>query len=380
MTRDVILKPVHEGQDRMAFARLQRILYSGHEGFAAGLDFQLRDQLDPGKNPFFEHAEAELFLALRNGQPVGRISAQIDRLDAEQGRTGLGHFGFLAAADDFAVVEMLLRTAEAWLAKRGVKEITGPFNFSINGESGLLVDGFDERPVIMTPWDPPYLAAHVEKAGYRKAIDLLSYDFAVTGQPIAAARRFLSAPEVAGKVRVRKADKRRLHEETQLLRDIFNDAWSENWGFVEVTEAEMEAVATELKPILPEDAVAIVEVNGHPDAIALSAPNLHEVTADLDGRLLPFGWVRLGWRLFRGRYRSARVILAGVRKQHQHTAFGAGVALAALETLRENAFPRGIVAAELGWVLETNLATRRMLDLAGARVYKTHRIFEKADA
>ena len=380
MTCDVTIKPVQGGSDRLQFARLLRLLYSGHKGFAAGLDLQLRDQLDPLKNPFFEHGEAELFLALRDGQPVGRISAQIDHLDAQHGRAGLGHFGFLAAIDDFAVVKSLLQTAEAWLAERGVKEITGPFNFSINGELGLLVEGFDERPVIMTPWDPPYLAAHVEKAGYRKAVDMLSYDFAITDRPIAAARRFLSAPEVAGKVRVRGVDKRRLHEEAQLLREIFNDAWSENWGFVEVTKAEMDAVAADLKPILPEDAVAIVEVDGHPEAIAVSAPNVHEVTADLGGRLLPFGWAKLGWRLYRKRYRSARVILAGVKKKHQGTAFGAGLALAALEKLREIGVPKGIVAAELGWVLENNLATRRMLALAGARVYKTHRIFEKAEA
>ncbi len=362
----------------MQFARLPRLLYGGQTGFAAGLDFQLRDQFDRRKNPFFKHGRGDFFLASREGRPVGRISAQIDKLDSEYGRAGLGHFGCLAAIDDAEVVATLITTAEAWLAANGAREVNGPFNLSINGEAGLLVEGFEERPVLMSPWDPPYLAGLVEKAGYRKEMDLISYDFTITDQPVAAAQRFLAKPSVAKAVKVRQGNKRRFHAETQLLREIFNDAWSRNWGFVPVTADEMSAVASELKPILPGEAVAIVEVDGEPAAFALSMPNLHEVTADLDGRLLPLGWAKLAWRIYKRRYRSARLILMGVRKQYQDSAYGAGLALAAIEALRGHAVSRGIGSVELGWVLETNHRTRRMLEQLGARAYKTHRIFSKA--
>jgi hypothetical protein len=371
----VLIEPCATRSAMKAFARLPRVIYAGVSGFAPSLDLIEFQNVDAGFNPYFKHADVGFWIARRGGRPVGRISAQIDRLDAEVGREALGHFGCLAAIDDPAVTLALIDTAHDWLKQRGVRQVTGPFKLSINSESGLLVDGFEERPMFLIPWDPPWLGQHVETAGYRKAVDLFSYDYPELQKVIEPARRLVERGALGGNTTVRLANMRKIGRETQIVRDIFNDAWQDNWGFVPITEDEIHHLAKELKPFLLDECLAIVEIDGEPVAFAVALPNLMDLFAGLDGKLLPFGWATVASRWLRKAYKTGRVPMMGVRKRYRDTAFGAGLALMAIEKLREATARHGLRSAELGWVLDTNQPMRRMLELLGARPYKTHRVY-----
>jgi hypothetical protein len=225
------------------------------------------------------------------------------------------------------------------------------------------------------PWDPPWLGRHVEAAGYAKAVDLYSYDYPQLEKPVAAARRLLERGALGGGASVRLANMKRIGRETDIVRDLFNDGWRDNWGFVPITEEEIRHLAKELKPFLLDECVSIVEIGGEPAAFALALPNLMDLFEGLDGRLLPFGWATVARRWIGRRYRTGRVAMMGVRRRYRDSAMGAGLALVAVEALREAASRHGLQSAELGWVLEGNVAMRRMLELLGAKPYKTHRIY-----
>jgi hypothetical protein len=371
----VTVEPCTTRASLKRFAAVPRQLYRGLEGYAPPLDLIEFQTIDPGFNPYFRHAEAAFWIASRNGEPVGRISAQVDTLDAQMGRAALGHFGCLAAIDDPAVTAALFDAAHAWLRARGVREVTGPFKLSINAESGLMVEGFSERAMFLMPWDPPWLGRHVEAAGYTRAVDLHSYDYPQLEKPVAAARRLMDRGAFGETTTVRLANMKRIGRETDIVRDLFNDGWRDNWGFVPITEDEIRHLAKELRPFLFDECVSIVEMNGEPAAFALALPNLMDLFEGLDGRLLPFGWAKVAHRWIGRRYRTGRVAMMGVRRRYRDSAMGAGLALAAIEALREAASRHGLHSAELGWVLESNVAMRRMLELLGAKSYKTHRVY-----
>ncbi len=356
------------------FAAVPRQLYAGLPGYEPPPDLIEFQTVDPGFNPYFRHARAAFWIALRKGEPVGRISAQVDTLDAGMGRPALGHFGCLAAIDDAAVTRALFDQAHAWLRDQDVREVTGPFKLSINAESGLMVKGFTERAMFLMPWDPPWLGGHVEAAGYAKAVDLFSYDYPKLDQPVLAARRLMERGALEG-ASVRLANMKRIGRETDIVRDLFNDGWRDNWGFVPITEEEIRHLAKELKPFLFDECVSIVEIGGEPVAFALALPNLMDLFEGLDGRLLPFGWAKVARRWIGRQYRTGRVAMMGVRRRYRDSAMGAGLALVAVEALREAASRHGLQSAELGWVLEGNVAMRRMLELLGAKPYKTYRIY-----
>jgi hypothetical protein len=368
---------VDGGPALQQFVSLPRELYRGIPGYSAPLDLQKRDELDRGKNPYFAHAEAAFWLALKDGRAVGRISAQIDRLEADL-RPGVGHFGLLAAIDDNAVVGALCLKAEEWLASRGIRHVTGPFNLSINQESGLLLEGHHEQPMFLMPWDGPWLPGRLEAQGYRPARDLLAYRHDVLDQPQLKGRRLLDRIGRDPSVKVRFADLRRMDTEISVIATVFNDAWADNWGFVPLTAAEVTHMAKELKPFITNESMTVIEVDGEAEAFALALPNLLELSDGLDGRLLPFGWARVLTRYLTRRIRSERVALMGVKRRYRDNPLGAALAFLAIEKLREGSRKRGIVSAELGWVLDTNHRMRSMLEDAGARHYKTYRVYEKS--
>ncbi|MFO1088735.1 MAG: dATP pyrophosphohydrolase [Hyphomicrobiales bacterium] len=377
MSTDVTIRECTSKADLKRFAAVARNLYQRVEGYQPALDLIEFQNIDPGFNPYFKHAASAFWIAYKDGRAVGRIGAQVDTLDAEMGRKGMGHFGSLAAGNDPALVAQLFGVAHQWLKARGVTEVTGPFNMSINAESGMLVGGFTERPMFLIPWDPPWLGPLVEKAGYAKAVDLYSYDYPQLSKPISAARRMIDRG-LDSRITVRLANMKKIGRETTIVRDVFNDAWRDNWGFVPYTEAEINHLAKELKPFLLDECVSIVEVDGEPVAFALALPNLMELFAGCNGKLLPAGWFTVLSRWMKGNYRTARVALMGVRKKYKDTALGASLALLAIEKLREGAARHGLESAELGWVLDTNQPMRRMLELLGARPYKTHRVYSRS--
>ena len=369
---EITIVPVHDAAGLKRFIRLPARLAAGDPHFVPPLELERLDALRPGKNPYFEHAEAQYFLAVRDGRDVGRISAQVDRLARDP---RLGFFGLLAAEDDAAVFAALFAAAEQWLRERGRSVVRGPFSLSINEETGLLVDGFDYPPMIFMPHDARYAAGHVEAQGYAKARDVIAYLYDVVKGFPEDVMRLVHRAENRG-IRIRHIDFSRIEDEFRLVMDIFNDAWSQNWGFVPFTEAELTHMAKGLKPLLDPRWTAIAEYEGQAVGFAILLPNLNEAIRDFNGRLLPFNWLKLLLRLRRGT-RTGRVPLMGVRRSFAGGLLGGMVPLAMIHSLQRHARPKGMEQAELSWILEDNRPMRRMIEALGAIGYKTYRVYEK---
>jgi len=377
MSDVVTVREVRTRRDLRMFVRLPRRLYGQFDGYVPPLDMQQRDVFNAKRNPFFKHGEAKLWLAFHGDRPVGRVSAQIDRLRQETTGDFAGQFGSLAAIDDRQVVQALTAVAEAWLREKGMKRVVGPFTLSINQESGLLIDGRDERAMFMSPWDPAYLQGAVETLGYRKVRDLFAYEFEI-GKPLPApVTQLIKRPEFQSRIEIRLGDMRKAVREGLLLRDIVNDAWRDNWGFVPIPDYEMEYLSREMRPFLVDDCLAMADVDGKFVGFSLVFPNLHELYGDLGGRPSPLGWLKVAHRYLRKRVSTARIILLGVRSEVKNTPFGAAIAAMLVERLTEAAAKWKISHVELGWVLEDNRAMIRVLELCGARHYKTYRVYEK---
>ncbi|MBX3503209.1 MAG: hypothetical protein KF889_27515 [Alphaproteobacteria bacterium] len=378
MSGPIEVRPLSGAADFTTFIQLPRRLYRGMPGWVAPLDFDRRKTFDPRKNPFFRHADSARFLAWRDGKPVGRVSAQIDRLHIERYDDATGHFGCLDAIDDAPVVKALLGAAEDWLRARGMRRINGPFNPSINAEMGMLIEGHAHRPMFLVSWNPPYLAGHVAAAGYGKAVDTYDYDFDIGREPTSYGTSMLKRSELAGRITVRGPRLTRVRQEVRTVLGVFNDAWQRNWGFVPFTVEEMDALASEMQPVLRKDSAVIIEVDGKAAAFIFAVPNLLEVIAGYDGRLLPLHWLHLAWSLFTRRFRTSRVPLMGVVSAYQGSPLGAGLAMLAIEELHRLGKRRGIETVELGWILEENMAMRRMIERIGGVKAKTYRIFERS--
>jgi hypothetical protein len=331
-------------------------------------------QLSPS-NPYFDHAKYCSWIAFRNGNPVGRISAQIDELYLERHQNATGFFGMLEAEDNAPTFQILLETAETWLRKRGMQRISGPFNLSINQELGLLVDGFDTPPSVMMGHAPPYYGNRIEENGYGKEKDLLAYLIESGFVNLDKIRSI--ANRTKSHVFTRPLQKSNFSKELQIIRDIFNDAWSANWGFTPFTDAEFEQLGKDLKLVVKEELVSIAEVNGEPAAFLVVLPNLNEVIGDLDGRLLPFGWLKMLWRLKVKYPKTARIPLMGVRRRYHDTLLGAALAFAVIAAILEPAIRLGINAMELSWILEDNMGMRKIIESISGRAYKTYRIYQK---
>jgi hypothetical protein len=358
------------------FIRLPERLYRADPNYVRPLRSERRAALTPRGNPFFSHADAAFWIARRNGVAVGRISAQQDHLAKVDAEHPVGSFGMLAAVDDPAVFAALLATAEAWLALRGLKRAQGPFSLSINEETGLLVDGFDTPPMLMMPHDPPYIDARLKALGYGKVRDVFAYlcDTTAALPPAAAA---MVARGLPAHVSLRPMRLHDLERDVAALVDIFNDGWEGHWGFVPITQAEVAHMARAMRPLLHERLVWFAEVHGEPAAFGLCLPNLNAAIRDLSGRLLPFGWAKLLWRLKVSGVTTARVPLMGVRRRFASSLLGRLLPLHVVEALRREALARGITAVEMSWILEDNLPMRHLAEAVGGRAYKTYRVYEK---
>lgn len=367
--------PVEGRGQRETFIRLAGRLWGDDPHWIEPLWLERRRFLSPRHNAFFEHAEAAFWLAWRDGRPVGRISAQVDRLAPEVDGQRLGYFGMLAAEEDAETLAALFAAAEDWLAARGVGVVRGPFDLSINQTSGLLVEGFDSPPSLLMGHNPPWLGAAVEAQGYAKAKDLVAYKMDVRGGLNDRLRKI--SERVVGGLVIRSLDRRRYREDIRLIVDIFNDAWAGNWGFTPLTGAEAEGMAEEMKPILDPELVKIAEVHGEPAAFIVLLPNVNEALAGLDGRLLPFGWARLFWRLKVAGVRSARVPLMGTRRAHAETLLGKSLPLKLIYALEPRAKAWRIQELELSWLLEDNWPVRRVIEGVDGWLAKTYRIYEK---
>jgi hypothetical protein len=369
-----LIEPVSSRRRLNEFIEVPWTIYRDDPHWVPPLWFEQKQRLT-SKNPFFEHARWQAWTARQEGRVIGRISAQIDRLYQERHGRKVGYFGMLEAADDAGLFLSLLQTAENWLRDQGMQQACGPFNLSINEECGLLVDGFDTPPCIMMGHARPYYAARVEAAGYTGAKDLLAYHIA----PDFDAPRIMTrlAEMAARQVKVRCLRRKQLKQELEILRDIFNDAWFNNWGFVPFTEAEFADIGELLTVLVGDDFVQIAEIDDRPVAMIVALPNINEIIRDLNGRLLPFGWLKLLWRL-KVRYpTTARVPLMGVRREYQHTRLGPALAFMVIDAVRQSLIRRGIHGVELSWILDDNHGMRNIIETIGGRAYKRYRIYEK---
>jgi hypothetical protein len=375
----VDIVPVQTREQWREFHHLPYQVYRDDPHWIPPLLLERKFHFDPKHNPFFQHARAAFWLAYQGGQPVGRVSAQIDQLHLDRYADASGHFGFLEAIDNAAIFEQLLRTAEDWLRSNGLKRAIGPVSFSMWDQPGLLVDGFDIPPRVMMGHALPYFAGHIETAGYRRVQDLLAYDYDGEVPLPAAAVRVIDRIQKRSSITVRRIrnDKAHIESETALIFEILNDAWSDNWGFVPMTQAEFDDLVGVLKHLLRDGDVAFAEYQGRPSAFAIIMPNLNEAIRDLGGRLAPFGWLKLLWRLKVCGIRTARMPLMGVRKALQGSSVGAALALSVIQASRAFNIENGRPFGELSWVLDQNERVRHIIELVGAKVSKRYRIYEK---
>ena len=375
----LFVSPVATRADLKAFIALPRRLYAGHKGYVAHLNMERGEAFSPKKNPLFGHTEVLFFLARHGDRVVGRISAQIDRAHLERYADSTGLFGCLAAEDDPEIFSALFAAAEGWLRAKGMIRAMGPFSLSVNEEVGLLIDGFDSRSVLMSPYDPPYAGGRVDGCGYRKIKDLYSYDYDVQNAPETIGRKLMARAGIADRVKVRTVDMKNFDAEVRTLVGIFNDAWSDNWGFVPFTQAEIDHAAKAFGPVIVPELAVFVDVDDETVAFIVALANINEAIRDFDGTLGPVNLVKLLWRLKVSGVATTRVPLMGVKKKFRnHPLLGAGLAMMVIDKLRENGKRIGKTHAELGWILEDNKATNNIIRSVGGVHYKTHRLYEKA--
>ncbi len=365
--------PLSGRRDRNRFIEVPYRLRRDDPQWVPPLRFERRQFLDPAKNPWFDHAEAQLFVCERGGEDVGRISAHIDhRWDEYQGGSD-GMFGFFDSVDDPAVAEALIGATTGWLRERGRQRMLGPMDFTTNDEVGILTEGFDEPSMILEPWHPPYYQRLLEALGLVKQIDLYMWELWF-GQLKAGTEFHPLIHAAAAKSReegvvVRNMRRRDLEAEVARFMDVYNEAWGDNWGFVPITEAEVRFQAKNLKPVLDENWAMIAEKDGQVIGAALTLPDVNQALARMNGRLLPFGW----WHfLRRKRYIDrVRVFALGVKHDYQHL----GVAAALYERHMQMAAEIGPRGGHTGWILETNEPMNRAMEGMGGDIVKRYRIY-----
>ena len=364
--------------DHNAFVDLAWEVYKDDPAWVPPLKDEVHGLLNPKKNPWFEHARAELWLAERDGRVVGRISAQVDELVQNHMGQGTGQWGMFEALDG-DVAAVLIATAEEWLRGEGMTRALGPISLSIWDEPGLEIEGFAEPPTVMMGHHRPEYRGWIEAAGYSKAKDLLTYELDIRGWQDPLIDRLIAAGERNKRINIRTVDKSRFDEEARVILNLLNDAWSNNWGYVPLTEAEIAYAGKKLKPIIYEELVRIAELDGEPVAFMLTLPDINELIADLDGKLFPFGWAKLLLRLRTPRTRRLRVPLMGVARKLHNTRLASQLAFMLIEFTRRLAVDDfGATHGEFGWILEDNKGMLSIAQLPGAAVNHRYRIFEKA--
>ena len=371
----VEVRPVASKRDLLRFVQLPWAIYRDEPRWSPPLISERKRHLDRGSNPFFEHAEAEYFIAWREGEPVGRISAHVDHRLNEYQRTRWGLFGFYESVDDANVAGALLDAAEGWLSGRGLDVLIGPMDFNTNHECGLLVEGHEFRAQILENWHHPYYDGLLRAQGMAKAMDLYKWqiDPAERGGVLPVIEDLAARLEPEHGIRIRHMKKRNLNAEVRRFLDIYNSAWTKNWGFVPLTDAEVEHYAKELKPILDEDWGLVAETrDGETAGAALSLLDYNQVLEAIgNGRLLPFGWVRA--LLARRKLDAIRVFALGVKPEYQH----AGVAAGLYRETWDTVFRTDVVHAETGWTLETNDPINKAMEALTAKVIKRYRVYER---
>jgi hypothetical protein len=372
----LVIREVQSRSDIESFIRVPWPIYSTDQYWVPPLRAHLRDCLNRTKNPYFEHAEAAFFLAQRGDRVVGRISAQVCQLAQRYHGRGTGHFGFFECEDQPEDAAGLFQAAENWLASRGMTRLMGPFSLSINDEVGTLVNGFHRAPSVLMGHHRPYYDGLIRSAGFAKEMDLYSYQLDDNNSHRDRLHRILNRfPK--DRFTLRSVDRSETEEALRHVLDVFRESWTDNWGYIPPTDAEVDYLVRSIDPLIQRGLVILGEIDGELAGMMVTLPNLNESIADLDGKLFPSGWLRLLWRLKFHRFQSVRVPLLGLRKKHHRTRTGMALALAMIERSHRTFVDQGVQQCEMSWILENNASMRGIIETLGSSVDKTYRIYAK---
>jgi len=364
------IEKVETKKDLKRFIFFPWKVYQGNHYWVPPLIMDLKEKLDKKKNPFFEHADMELFLALKDGEITGRIAAIIDENHNQFHNEKVVFFGFYESFDDLETAQSLLATVRRWGKERGMEILRGPMSLSMNDECAFLLEGFDSPPVLMMPYNPPYYLELMEKSGLTKAKDLFA--FFMTRDHVAAEKVKAIVDKVRQETRIalRQVSTKTLDEDIKKIQFIYNNAWEKNWGFVPWTENELTYMAKKLKKMADPNLVILAEDQGRPVGFALGLPNYNEVIKKINGRLTPVGILKL--LHYRRKIKGMRAIVFGILKEYRQS----GLSYYLYSELERSAVKRGYEWGEMSWQLEDNEPVIRFNLSIGGRIYKKYRIYE----
>jgi GNAT superfamily N-acetyltransferase len=370
----VTVELVEVASDKRAFLRLPERLYTNDPNWVCPLRIDRRDFFNPKKNPFFDAADVALFLVQHDGRNVGRVSAHIYHAHNKVHNERTGFFGFFECEEDFEIARALWDAAGGWLKERGMERMRGPANFTTNHEVGFLADGFDTPPMVMMTHTHPYYIDFAERYGFAKAMDLYAYFTQESDRIPERVERLVQRIRTRSGATIRALDMSRFDDEVRAVRSIYEKAWAPNWGFVPMTKAEFAHMAKEMKLILDPRVVLLAEVEGEIVGFSLALPDINQALIHLNGRLLPFGLLKLLWMTkVRRSIDQLRVLVMGVLPDYQKRGIDH---LLHYET-RQRGLAAGYRAAETSWVLETNTMMNAVADTLGHSRYKTYRMYDK---
>lgn len=379
----VKVRPVLNGTDRKAFIALPYRLYAGDPHWVPPLKTEVAATIDPKKNGWFSHADGQLFIAERSGQVVGRISAHIDTLaltmPADKGfGPGVGFWGMIEAEDE-ATAKALIAQAEQWLRDKGMTRAIGPVALSIWEEPGLLIQGHDHSPTVLMGHHLPQYRGWIEDAGYGPVKQLVTYELDITKDFPPIVQRIVAAGEMNERIRIRRVNKAKFADEAAIILRILNDAWSDNWGFVPLTQPEVDDVGKKLKPLVFEDLIRIAELDGEPVAFMITLPDMNEPLKPMGGSLLPFNWLKLLLWLRAPKARTMRVPLMGVVKKLQASRMASQLAFMMIEYIRRDAVAKfGASRGEIGWVLDDNQGMNAIATTIDSKINRVYQMYERS--
>jgi GNAT superfamily N-acetyltransferase len=370
----VEIRKIDKGRDLKAFIRFPWRVYRDDPNWVPPLIREVKEKLDKRKHPFFEHAEADCFMAFRGGEPTGRIAAVLDRNHNSVHSEKTSFFGMYESLNDPETARALLETAEAWGRERGMDVLRGPMNLSMNDECAFLLEGFDSPPSVLMPYNPPYYIELMETCGLAKAKDLYAFRMSRDPEIVARLDEIVKQAKAQVPFTFRRGDRSKLAEEARKIALVYNSGWEKNWGFVPWTQAEMDFMVRKFVKLADLDLVVFAEHEGRAAGFALGLPNYNELLAKMNGRLFPFGIFK--FLAGRNKIKSMRAVVFGLMPEFRKT----GLSYLLYSELAKAALRRGYEWGELSWQLEDNEAIKRFSASIGARVYKKYRIFEKSIA
>ncbi len=362
---------VYGGREFKDFIKLPFILYKKDPHWVPPLRADVKTTLDRRENPFFEHAEAEYYIAREGAAPLGRVAAIIDHNYNKYHNTKVGWFGFFESVNDGDVARCLMRAACGWLRDRGMEEVMGPASPTLNDEAGFLIEGYDKSPVIMMPYNPPYYNDLIAGEGFEKVKDLYAWYLSASIQPPPRVRRIVERVISRSRLTVRPLDMRDFRAELGRVKEIYNRAWERNWDFASMTEAEVDFMAKKLRPIIIPEMIQFLEIDGRPVAVSIVVPDANLILKRMHGRILPLGWLKFLY--YRRKIKDLRLFALGILPEYRGKGFDAVLNMAALMKGKE----LGVNGGELSWTLEDNHAINDSIAAMGAALYKKYRVYRK---